>query len=281
MAMRKCVVALTFLLVVSGCGGSSDTATPVTTVAPAETQAPTTTAVPTTTVAVTTTVAATTTAAPATTAAPTTTMDPTNLPESVNTQVVDGYDYRLDGANVLNHLRPDNEACIFHALGDATFKALRTRPMDQAETDQVMHCFGRGTEGGQVVDVPVALDTIPLFVRGGTVLPMAAENLRSTPSSDTLRTWRIYPQPEGTPDRHSQFYDDDGDTVDALAGESCLTRLCLSRTGETVHLDWQRSGNWQPAFDNVTLWLAGASTLAINGTERKTGETIDFTVSQS
>lgn len=136
-------------------------------------------------------------------------------------------------------------------------------------------------EGGQMIDVPVALDTIPLFVRGGTVLPMAAENLRSTPSSDTLRTWHIYPQPEGTPDRHSQFYEDDGDTVDALAGESCLTRLCLSRTGETVHLDWQRSGNWQPAFDKVTLWLAGAGTLAINGTERKTGETIDFTVSQS
>ena len=81
-------------------------------------------------------------------------MDPTNLPESVNTQVVDGYDYRLDNANVLNHLRPDNEACIFHSLGDATFKALRTRPMDQAETDQVMHCFGRGTEDGQMVDPP-------------------------------------------------------------------------------------------------------------------------------
>jgi alpha-glucosidase len=96
-----------------------------------------------------------------------------------------------------------------------------------------------------------------------------------------LRTWRIYPQPEGTPDRHSQFYDDDGDTVDALAGENCLTRLCLARTGETVHLDWQRSGNWQPAFDKVTLWLAGAGTLTVNRTERKTGETIDFTVSPS
>ena len=86
--------------------------------------------------------------------APATTMDSTNLSESVNTQVADGYDYRLDDANVLNHLRPDNEACIFHSLGDATFEALRTRPMGQAETDQVMHCFGRGTEDGQVVDPP-------------------------------------------------------------------------------------------------------------------------------
>ena len=68
--MRKYAVALAFLLVVSGCGGSSDTATPATAVAPVATQAPTTTAVSTTAVPTTTTVAPTTTAAPTTTGAP-------------------------------------------------------------------------------------------------------------------------------------------------------------------------------------------------------------------
>ena len=75
--MRKYAVALTFLLVVSGCAGSSDTATPATTVAPAATQAPTTTAAPTTSATPATTVAPTTTVAPATTVAPTTTGTPT------------------------------------------------------------------------------------------------------------------------------------------------------------------------------------------------------------
>ena len=42
--MRKYTVVLTFSLVVSGCGGTSDTATPATTVASVTTQAPTTTA---------------------------------------------------------------------------------------------------------------------------------------------------------------------------------------------------------------------------------------------
>ena len=89
--MRKCAVAVTFLLVVSGCGGSSDTATPVTTVAPVVTQAPTTTVVPTTTVAATTTATPTTTAAPTTTAtpttttAPTTTATPTTTPPTITT----------------------------------------------------------------------------------------------------------------------------------------------------------------------------------------------------
>ena len=75
--MRKYAVALAFLLVTSGCGGSSDTATPATTVAPVATQAPTTTVVPTTTVAATTTAPPTTTTAPTTTVAPTTTATPT------------------------------------------------------------------------------------------------------------------------------------------------------------------------------------------------------------
>ena len=152
-SVKRVGVFVTVLLVASGCGGSSDIATPVTTVAPVATQAPITTVAPTTTAAPTTTTAPATAAAP-TTVAPATTMAPANLPESVNTQVVDGYDFRLDDANVLNHLRLDNEACILHSLGDAIFKALRTRPMDQAEIDQVMHCFGRGTEEGQMVDPP-------------------------------------------------------------------------------------------------------------------------------
>ena len=65
--VNKYAVALTFLFV-SGCGGSSDTATPATTIAPGATQAPTTTAASTTTAAPTTTMTA-----PAATAAPTTT----------------------------------------------------------------------------------------------------------------------------------------------------------------------------------------------------------------
>ena len=59
--MKKYAVALAFLLVVSGCGGSSDTATPATTA--------TTTAVPTTTIQADSTAPATTTDAPTTTSA--------------------------------------------------------------------------------------------------------------------------------------------------------------------------------------------------------------------
>ena len=139
--MRNYAIALTFLLVASACSGGAETVAPAVTTTPVVTitAAPTTTTAPAATSVL-------TTSTPTSTA----TSTPTNSPESVNKQVVDGYDYRLDDANVLNHLRPDNESCILHSLGDDTFKALRTRPMEQAETDKVMHCFGGGAKNGQM-----------------------------------------------------------------------------------------------------------------------------------
>ncbi|MCK7615878.1 glycoside hydrolase family 31 protein [Roseibium sediminicola] len=133
--------------------------------------------------------------------------------------------------------------------------------------------------GGQVIEVPVTLETIPLFVRGGTVLPMAAANQRSEPGLDTSRTWRIYPQPGGAPASQSLAYDDDGDTADALAGSHCLTRFRLARTDRTVHLDWRRTGSWHPAFDRVSLWLAGSDQLVVNGVENTRGQPVVFTQS--
>ncbi|WP_422378423.1 TIM-barrel domain-containing protein [Roseibium sp.] len=130
--------------------------------------------------------------------------------------------------------------------------------------------------GGQVIEVPVTMETIPLFVRGGTVLPMAAPNLRAAPSLDRKRTWRIYPQPTGTPARSSIGYDDDGETVDALSGAHCLTQFTLSNEGEGVSLHWQRSGNWQPAFDSISLWQAGSDPLKINDMVHVPGTRIPF-----
>jgi len=135
--------------------------------------------------------------------------------------------------------------------------------------------------GGQVIEMPVSLETIPVFVRGGTVLPMAAANLRSDPRHDTQRTWRIYPQPEEAPARLSMAYDDDGDTVDALAGAHCLTRFQLTVKDRSVHLDWRRSGTWQPAFDTVSVWLAGSDQLVVNGVEHTLGQSVLFAQSET
>jgi len=110
---------------------------PLTTVTPVTTAAIATTETPTTTVLQTTTQVSTKTIPASTTAEPTTTSIPTAA----------DYDYRFDNTNVLNHLRSENEACLRRELGDATLEVLRTRPMDYAEMDLAMRCFGQPSDG--------------------------------------------------------------------------------------------------------------------------------------
>lgn len=124
--------------------------------------------------------------------------------------------------------------------------------------------------GGQEIEVPVKQESIPLFVRGGTVLPMAAPNARSSAHTDTVRRWRLYPQPAGTDPRESLAYDDDGISVNALDADHCLTRMTLSHIGGSVMLDWHRTGTYRPAFDQIELWQAGSDQLIVNGSPAST-----------
>lgn len=128
--------------------------------------------------------------------------------------------------------------------------------------------------GGQTIEVPVSLDTIPLFVRGGSVVPLAAPNLRSDASSDKERIWRVYPQPDIVPVRTSTAYDDDGETVEALNGSHCLTKFVLERKNGKLRLSWQNSGNWRPAYEEISLWVAGSERLRIDDTEHGAGSIV-------
>ncbi|WP_299484278.1 TIM-barrel domain-containing protein [uncultured Roseibium sp.] len=130
--------------------------------------------------------------------------------------------------------------------------------------------------GGEKIDIPVTLESIPLFVRGGAVLPIAAANLRSDPLHDRERTWRIYPQAVNCGTSLSRAYDDDGSSAEALGGQHSLTTFELSRDNAQVQLTWRRSGDWQPSFSNVQIWLAGQTDLIVNRIAHHAGDTIDF-----
>lgn len=130
--------------------------------------------------------------------------------------------------------------------------------------------------GGTALDVPVSMESIPLFVRGGSVLPLAAANPRSDAFSDTHRTWRIYPDPSGVGTGRSLAYDDDGVSANALAHNHCLTRISLSQEAQKTQLTWHKTGTYTPAFDAVHPWLAGTGTLAINGRPARSGDPFPF-----
>ena len=92
--------------------------------------------------------------------------------------------------------------------------------------------------GGQRITVQAPIDTIPLFVRAGSVLPMGSA-VESTNDRQTIARVRVYPGADG----RFTLYDDDGKTYAYEHGDKHVTELHwndatgkLTQTGAKVEL---------------------------------------------
>jgi len=74
--------------------------------------------------------------------------------------------------------------------------------------------------GGQTVTVKAPIDTIPLFVRAGSILPMGAP-IESTHDKQTLAKIKVYPGADAS----FTLYNDDGFTYAYERGEHQITTL--------------------------------------------------------
>lgn len=82
-------------------------------------------------------------------------------------------------------------------------------------------------EGGQWIQADAPLMRIPLFVKEGTVLPMA-EAARSVREQKKELTVKVYPGRDG----EFVLYEDAGDGFGYEDGEYCLTKLCWREEGK-------------------------------------------------
>ncbi len=80
-------------------------------------------------------------------------------------------------------------------------------------------------KGGQTITVAAPIDTIPVFVRGGSILPLGSV-VESTNDHQTVATLRVYPGADG----HFDLYQDDGNTYAYEGGQS-----------QTAHLHWSEA----------------------------------------
>lgn len=110
--------------------------------------------------------------------------------------------------------------------------------------------------GGTIVDLPVTLASIPLFIRGGAVLPLSHGAGRADPQAEARRIALACPAPDG-PAVQSMMYDDDG-ASDPPQG--WLTRFTLDRD----HLTWRGDGPRLPHFDRFELHHIAGAPLTIN-----------------
>ncbi len=79
---------------------------------------------------------------------------------------------------------------------------------------------GERSEGGQTIQVSAPIDTIPLFVRAGSILPMGT-HVGSTLEKQSIARLRIYPGANAD----FTLYNDDGQTYAYEKGDSQVTHL--------------------------------------------------------
>ena len=106
----------------------------------------------------------------------------------------------------------------------------------------------RHYQGGETVTVEAGLDTIPLFVRGGSALFLAPRGADSIDGPEQFREIRIYP---GGGDFKSVFYDDDGTTFDYQQGAFFLLDLRVRQVSSQLALSINIEGHFEPDFGEI------------------------------
>jgi alpha-D-xyloside xylohydrolase len=101
-----------------------------------------------------------------------------------------------------------------------------------AGSDWYNYWTNEKVHGGQTVTVQAPIDTIPLFVRAGSILPLGAE-VESTHEKQALMKIRVFPGRDAV----FTLYDDDGTTYGYERGEHRITTLRWNDAGGRLTME--------------------------------------------
>jgi alpha-glucosidase len=135
---------------------------------------------------------------------------------------------------------------------------------------------GEVLAGPRYVVAETPMDRIPLYARGGAVVPMWPDAPPSTAGHhpDVVELHVFVPGAEGT--HASTLVEDDGLTFAAADGAHVRTTFELTRTGDEVTLVAEVSGDGYPEFAREAFQLvvhgAAPTTVAVDGTDVETSD---------
>ena len=120
-----------------------------------------------------------------------------------------------------------------------------------AGTDWYNFWTNERVHGGQRVSVSAPIDTLPIFVRAGSILPLGAPIL-STDEKQAISEVRVYPGADGD----FTLYSDDGQTYAYENGKSQITHLHWSNAN--ARLEHTGATAWSGPDDRI-VHVAGSS----------------------
>ena len=112
-----------------------------------------------------------------------------------------------------------------------------------------------GVEGGREISRPVDLETIPLYVAAGTVLPLGPVKQHTNEKVDQALSISIYPGGDGS----FLLYEDDGRSFNYRKGEWMGTRLNWSDASKTLTVSLAPGERMLPPLRrNISVNLLGS-----------------------
>jgi alpha-glucosidase len=115
---------------------------------------------------------------------------------------------------------------------------------------------GKEIAGGRMIQVDAPLETVPLFVRAGAIIPMGPEmNYVGEKPADPL-TFTIYPDREGK--AQASLYEDDGVSPAYLDGAYRRTNITYENGEISVSAP---TGNYQPGARKLVFTLRGGASV--------------------
>jgi alpha-glucosidase len=117
---------------------------------------------------------------------------------------------------------------------------------------------GARHEGGRMIRVEAPLETVPLFVRGGAILPLGPEmNYVGEKASDPL-DFEIYPDARG--EAATSLYEDDGLTEDYRQGSFRQTSVSYRHAPAGDQIDiGAAQGSYRPAARDLVFTVRPAA----------------------
>ena len=129
-------------------------------------------------------------------------------------------------------------------------KGAKTRKVYLPEGEIFYDFYNRTQyQGGQTVELPVELGSIPLFIRSGAIIPMAAHQLNNLMQQKVTAIRMIC---EAGRDGAFTLYEDDGATMEYTKGAYLKTRITM-QAGEQTALSFVHEGSYETAVEDMYI----------------------------
>ncbi len=103
--------------------------------------------------------------------------------------------------------------------------------------------------GGQKITIPVDIDSIPMFIRSGAIIPISLNNISNLHKED-VKELKIIIEP--SKDSTFALYEDDGISFDYKQGIYLKTQINVE-SGEKVTIDFNKTGSYKSSVESILL----------------------------